>query len=219
MQAFLDEFGSSFGCGVRKGMSKLWSSSPCGCSSAVRESRSFLFFFPWAPNSWQTFEKILKKTKKNPASLQKLHRRLRTLRKEWRRRSSKASDVSAELRAEFHAVRKRIKEISRQQGRLNKARLQAKETARFRENPFNYGRQVFKPKNITKPDFDAEQATKYFSTVYSDLKRDFTYHQPQNLDDPPSTSFTNSTRPPSFADFSAVLRSRRNSSAPGPNGI
>ena len=97
--------------------------------------------------------------------------------------------------------------------------MQAKETARFRENPFNYGRQVFKPKNITKPDFDAEQATKYFSTVYSDLKRDFTYHQPQNLDDPPPTSFTTSTRPPSFADFSAVLRSRRNSSAPGPNGI
>ena len=56
-------------------------------------------------------------------------------------------------------MHKRIKEISRQQGQLNKARLQAKETARFRENPFNYGRQVFKPKNITKPDFDAEQAT------------------------------------------------------------
>ena len=32
--------------------------------------------------------------------------------------------------------------------------------------------------------FDAKQATKYFSTVYFDLKRDFRYHQPQNLDDP-----------------------------------
>ena len=106
-----------------------------------------------------------KKKKKSPASLQKLRCRLRPLRKEWRRRSSEASDVNAEFCAEFHAVHKRIKEISRQQGQLNKVRLQAKETARFRENPFNYGRGVvivvIKPKNITKQDFDAEQATKY----------------------------------------------------------
>ena len=64
-----------------------------------------------------------------------------------------------------------------------------------------------------------QNSSRLCTMVYSHPKRDFTYHQPQNLDNPPPASFITSTGPPSTADFSAVLRSCRNSSAPGPNVI
>ena len=60
---------------------------------------------------------------------------------------------------------------------------------------------------------------KYFRSVYTDPRREFHYEPYEHLGEPPSTHFVASTCPPSFAEFSAVIRSRRNSSAPGPNGI
>ena len=60
---------------------------------------------------------------------------------------------------------------------------------------------------------------KYFRSVYTDPRREFQYEPYEHLGEPPSTHFVASTCPPSFAQFSAVIRSRRNSSAPGPNGI
>ena len=144
---------------------------------------------------------------------------MRSLRNEWRSRSSEPAAATADLRSEFHAVHKRIKQISRQQGRLTKARLQHKESASFRSDPFKYGRRTFRPQTTTKPDFDANEAMKYFRSVYTDPRREFQYEPYEHLGEPPSTHFVASTCPPSFAEFSAVIRSRRNSSAPGPNGI
>ena len=60
---------------------------------------------------------------------------------------------------------------------------------------------------------------KYFRSVYTDPRREFQYEPYEHLGEPPSRHFVASTCPPSFAFFSAVIRSRRNSSAPGPNGI
>ena len=80
-------------------------------------------------------------------------------------------------------------------------------------------RRTFRPQTTTKPDFDANEAKKYFRSVYTDPRREFQYEPYEHLGKPPSADFVASTCPPSFAEFSAVIRSRRNSSAPGPNGI
>ena len=96
---------------------------------------------------------------------QALRQKLRSLGSEWRGRSSEPAAATADLRSEFHAVHKRIKQISRQQGRLTKARLQHKESTSFRSDPFKYGRRIFRPQTTTKPDFDANEAMKYFRSV------------------------------------------------------
>ena len=68
-----------------------------------------------------------------------------------------------------------LKQISRQQGRLTKARLQHKESASFRSDQFKYGRRTFRPQTTTKPDFNANEAMKYFRSVYTDPRREFQY--------------------------------------------
>ena len=57
------------------------------------------------------------------------------------------------------------------------------------------------------------------NSVYTDPRREFQYGPYEHLGKLPSTHFVASTCSPSFAEFSAVIRSRWNSSAPGPNSI
>ena len=79
--------------------------------------------------------------------------------------------------------------------------------------------QIFRPKSTVQPEFDKDTATKFFAEAYADKQREHEFEHFEDLPPPPTLSFTVKTSPPSFESLEAVLRSRRNSSAPGPNGI
>ena len=183
------------------------------------ENSILLFFNNDRTETPTTDTKSNTKKDRDPQSVRNLRKRLRALRKEWRRRASEPPSETAELRAEFHAVHKIIKRVSRQQNRINQDRRKLKETTKFRADPFKYGKQIFRPKSTVQPEFDKDTATKFFAEAYADKQREHEFEHFEDLPPPPTLSFTVKTSPPSFESFEAVLRSRRNSSAPGPNGI
>ena len=183
------------------------------------ENSILLFFNDDRTETPTTDTKSNTKKDRDPQSVRNLRKRLRALRKEWRRRASETPSETAELRAEFHAVHKIIKRVSRQQNRINQDRRKLKETTKFRADPFKYGKQIFRPKSTVQPEFDKDTDTKFFAEAYADKQREQEFEHFEGLPPPPTLSFTVKTSPPSFESFEAVLRSRRNSSAPGPNGI
>ena len=86
----------------------------------------FFFSFPEPQTLDKPSKKTSKKNKKIPQAFKNCVADCELFARNGRSVSSEACDVSEELRAEFHAVHKRIKEIFIQQGWLNKARLLAK---------------------------------------------------------------------------------------------
>ena len=94
-----------------------------------------------------------------------------------------------------------------------------KEAFKFRSNPYKYGRKVFNSKSTENPSFSAEEAEAFFPERFADTDRSYCYSPFSELPPAPSPEFNISSAPPSFDDYKKVLLSRRNSSAPGPNGI
>lgn len=156
-----------------------------------------------------------------PTCLKTLRRQLRSLRKQWRNLSANnaSPEEAAKLRREFHQIHKRIKRISAQQKTLENSRRLASELNRFRADPYRYGKRAFSSKNNSKPTFTTEMAQEYYPSIFGDTDRGYCYEKPAFLPSVSEANFSISPVPPSFADFTTVLRSRRNSAAPGPNGI
>ena len=90
---------------------------------------------------------------------------------------------------------------------------------KFRSNPFKYGRKVFSSKSTATPTFSAEEAEAFFPERFADTDRGYCYSPFSELPPCPSPEFNISSAPPTFDEYKKVLLSRRNSSAPGPNGI
>ena len=154
-----------------------------------------------------------------PTSMRNLRKKLRELRREWRQRCNEPSDDTAGLRHEFHQTHKRIKRLARQQKSSEKNERLMKEAFKFRSNPYKYGRKVFNSKSTENPSFSAEEAEAFFPERFADTDRSYCYSPFSELPPAPSPEFNISSAPPSFDDYKKVLLSRRNSSAPGPNGI
>ena len=154
-----------------------------------------------------------------PTSMRNLRKKLRELRREWRQRCNEPSENTAELRHEFHQTHKRIKRLASQQKSSEKNERLMREAFTFRSNPYKYGRKVFNSKSTENPSFSAEEAEAFFPERFADTDRSYYYSPFSELPPPPSPEFNISSAPPSFDDFKKVLLSRRNSSAPGPNGI
>ena len=113
-----------------------------------------------------------------------------------------------------------IKEISRQQGRLNKARTFASERyCSFPRKSFQLWSLSFQAKEHHKTRFWCWKGYKIFFDCVLWPEAWFHISTTPKLGWPQPTSFTTSTGPPSIVYFSAILRSRRKSFAPGPNSI
>ena len=163
-------------------------------------------------------DKKSKRTEKVPSCLKTLRRKLRALRREWRQRRAEPLDETASLRKKFHQTHRAIKRIKRQQALRESSKL-ADELSKFRADPYQYGRHVFEAKNAVQPSFTAEEAQDYYSHTFADSNREFIYSNCPGLSPAPEDKANIPFHPPTFETFTAMLRSRRNSSAPGPNGI
>ena len=90
--------------------------------------------------------------------LKHLHNRKRQLRKEWRARRREPLQNTEALRAEFHAVHRRIKWLSSHVSNVVKEATKRKNTKGFRADPFTFGKRLFKLSNTARPDFSLEDA-------------------------------------------------------------
>ena len=164
-------------------------------------------------------DKKSKRTEKYPSCLKTLRRKLRALRREWRQRRAEPLDETASLRKEFHQTHRAIKRIKRQQQALRESRKLADELSKFRADPYQYGRHVFEAKNAVQPSFTPEEAQDCYSHTFADSNCEFIYSNCPGLSPAPEDRANIPFHLSTFEAFAAMLRSWRNSSAPGPNGI
>ena len=167
---------------------------------------------------------IERKDRSKPAcahdhEIKRLRRELRDLRKSWRRRLHEPPESTLELRVAFHATHRRLRRLKSDSLSVQKSLRRQKLLREFRANPYRFGQRLFKPPNTTKPLFTDDVALQHFVSSYTDNERSSGYGPLPDLPEPPppSSDFNNSL--PAFAEFSACLKRKRNSSSPGPNGI
>lgn len=153
------------------------------------------------------------------SELKTLRKRKRSLRAQWRARSSEPLADTASLRAEFHSVHKRIKRLTAHRSATEDARKRSANTTKFRANPFKFGKRLYHPQTSTPPTFSSDEALRHFVKTYSDTDRPSGYHPFSDAPPVPQPSVAFDLARPSFSDFLSVIRKSRNSSAPGPNGI
>ena len=141
------------------------------------------------------------KTENKKDRLKHLGNRKRQLRKEWRARRHEDAAETQNLRAEFHAVHKRIKRLSSFFSKVDTQAQKRKNMRAFRANPFAFGKKFFSPRNSAQPEFTLEEAHRHFSNTYADPDRTNDYNDFADAPDvmPPSVHFPKQT--PSFEEF------------------
>ncbi len=100
-----------------------------------------------------------------------------------------------------------------------KKKYAVREQKNFKSNPYDYSRKMFEEKNKGEPTFTFNDAETFFKSEYSDKNRGWVYQLLDGLPtaDEPTKLFT--MEAPVFSEFENKLKSRRNKSAPGPNGV
>ena len=149
----------------------------------------------------------------------RLRLQLRDLRKTWRQRSTEPPGDTLELRQAFHATHRRLKRLTADSRSCRLTSKGQSNLGQFWAYPFRFGQRLFKPPNETKPDFDANTAYTHFVSCYTDDDRCSVFEQLDELPvcETPQTAFKGS--PPTFSELTSVLKRKRNSSSPGPNGV
>ena len=66
-----------------------------------------------------------------------------------------------------------------------KVRETAAQQRKFRQDPWKFGTEIFKPRNCGKPMFTATEAEKHFVDTYSDAARGTEYKAPPGCMRPP----------------------------------
>ena len=103
--------------------------------------------------------------------------------------------------------------------RKKKRKDVAKEQRSFRKNPYEYGKKLLNEANQGEPDFSREDAEKFFKKEYSHRQRGDVFDKLEGLPlaEKPSKEFQMEVL--GWEDFEKKLKSRRNKSSPGPNGV
>jgi hypothetical protein len=114
----------------------------------------------------------------------------------------------------------------REHSRLSRALRERQETIRsfqqqklFKKNPMKFGANLFQKKTFTEPTFSPEEGLSYFTKLYQDENRSHSFVPLDGMKRPASPRQLFSEACPSQKEIADVLRSKRNASAPGPNGI
>lgn len=90
------------------------------------------------------------------------------------------------------------------------------------EEPLNeYGKKLLseEEQNDKEPEFDSETASSFFEKEYKDKERDHVFENPEGLEDLDQPLLECATEPRTRAEFKEKIKSRRNKSAPGANGV
>ena len=120
---------------------------------------------------------------------------------------------------QFHVLLKKHSEVRKERLAKKKAKEEAIQRSKFRRDPWKYGTEVFQPRNVGKPTFDAKTAEEYFKPLYSDAKRDTKYKAPPGCVRPIKPKFKFDLSPPTVAQLKKAVLKKWNRNAPGLNAI
>ena len=95
----------------------------------------------------------------------------------------------------------------------------AAQQQKFRQDPWKFGTEIFKPCNRGKPMFTATEAEKHFVDTYSDAARGTEYKAPLGCTRPPQPEFSFCVAPLEKRKLLQAVAKKRNKNAPGMNGI
>ena len=116
----------------------------------------------------------------------------------------------------------RLHNTARKRELQKKKKKDAKKSSdTFLKNPYEYGKKILDDDGSgdKEPTFNEQTAAEYFREEYKDLKREFIYTGPDQLNEASQPRKPCLVEPPSLEEFTEKLVSRRNKSAPGPNGV
>ena len=108
----------------------------------------------------------------------------------------------------------------RNQLRKQKKKENKKEQEQFKRNPFEYSKKLLDGKSNNKPpEFSKETADKFFKNEYCDKERGAIYSKLSGLPDAHDPRKVFEMGELNWEEFKTKLKSRRNKSSPGPNGV
>ena len=94
-----------------------------------------------------------------------------------------------------------------------------KEQQMFKKNPYEFSKKLLDENINGEPSFTKEDANKYFPDEYSDRNRNFMFEPFNGLPIPPPPTDPFNMDIMNYEEFELKIKSRRNKSSPGPNGV
>ena len=120
---------------------------------------------------------------------QKIRKEKQELNKEHRRwKKGEIERTPAEMKQNsrrFHMLLKKHSSMRKLRLHKKKMRDTANQLRRFKNNPWQFGTEVFKPRNAGKPEFNKAEAEEFFCETYSDANRGAKYTAPPGCKRPP----------------------------------
>ena len=187
---------------------------PC---EKLKKLNSFTYsFFETEYGCRKPKPKVTRRQERDPEK-KKLRSLKRELRREWK--MNKDSNCITDLKKRFFKVTKLLNIIRKHNAQEKDAADFQRQTKSFRENPQKFAKKLFENSVNQEPNFTAQKAQDFFRETYSDNIRGMTYQQPPNILRPSKPHCPFKTSPPTTEEIITSLSRKRNSAAPGPNGI
>jgi len=105
--------------------------------------------------------------------------------------------------------------------RKKRKKESVREQEKFKKNPFDFSTKLLNGKQAkkTEPTFSKDDAEKFFRNEYSDKDRGVIFENLKGMPDIPTPAKRFVMEDLDWESFQRKLRSRRNKSSPGPNGV
>ena len=143
----------------------------------------------------------------------KAYKKLKEQCLEWTSDGIKLHKQWANITRKMIKLRARLKKAEQAKARRDAER-------RFRASPPNYAKRLFAHERKSgDPDFSKETANAYFTKTYQDAKRNTDFSALDDMPRPPKPTVAFKLAAPSWPDFKAIVRKKRNGAAAGLNGI
>jgi hypothetical protein len=155
-------------------------------------------------------------------ALKAFRKKKRALKKAWKKIAC-AGDLDPAckmLKAEWRKTLKEHNKLARSVKRAEENRRLKSQQRKFDADPFLFGRKLFEKKTAGgDPQFSADEAFTFFSTNYRDTERQASFSPMENMIRPPFPSHFFSEACPTIAELKSSAWQKRNSAAPGLNGL
>ena len=132
---------------------------------------------------------------------------------------SKDKSSIADAKKEYLRLVRLHNKSRRNELRKKRKKEDKKEQEKFRKNPYDYSKKLLDGQVKGTPTFSKEDADKFFKREYSDKERGVLYKKLDGLPEVPEPEEKFVMTKLCRADFQEKLKSRRNKSSPGPNGV
>ena len=162
-----------------------------------------------------------KKERSDPRleELRALKKELRKSLREVLRSGGKGSETERLLNKRWFAVVHEHAKLSRLLKAKNEAKWSTRRQRKFREDPMKFGKSLFEKSVSGAPEFGEKEGFEYFSKLYRDVSRGEKVEPLEEMKRPAKPSFLLSEDPPSEAELKGIIKLKRNSAAPGIDGI